>query len=225
MIFLKDIVMGTFTHNDLFWKDLKKSAEQYYPDIPFILQKDNLPIYENRKVLHDRFKETGKRFWLVLDHDVQFVNDTVIPCALETMLRNRWSVCSGWGHSILNEKPEDKNLTEKEMDWLVGFFQLIDSKYVGGIYMPKMPCDNTCEDLAYSLEIKSKGFKMGSCKDYFYHKDAHEKEIIYSLSEEEKNKRYNDFTKNHAFLSNYYGISFYRKAYTQTYTANFNKTI
>jgi hypothetical protein len=168
----KDLVMGTFTHRNTKFPLLLESVKKYYPDLLFILQYDDKLISPNMEALRQKFISTGKRYWLFLDDDIQFMNSSLIPKALETLISNDFAgVCC---HECINERWDNKpydvsRLSVSEMNWMIGYFMLVDSKKVGHISCDRQTPDRSSMDMHYSLDIKLEGYKLGLTPDYLYH--------------------------------------------------------
>jgi len=85
LVLEQDVIMGTFTHREKYLPSLCKSIREHLPHISFMLQVANLPINQNFNALREKFKQSGKRFWLFLDDDIQFLFPDTIKIALETI--------------------------------------------------------------------------------------------------------------------------------------------
>jgi hypothetical protein len=166
----KDVVMGTFTHRETYLPQLCESIRTYLPHIPFIVQLDNQPINKNFNMLRDKFVDTKYRYWLFLDDDIRFVRSDTVKVALEALIRNHYALMGVY--STFNEKfsCDTGTLTEREMGWVPGYFQLVDSRVVGDVKADmNLPDGNTGIDTSYCVQVKQKGYKIGIAKSYVYH--------------------------------------------------------
>jgi SAM-dependent methyltransferase len=166
----KDVVMGTFTHRETYLPSLCKSIRKNLPHITFVLQLADLPINANFNALREKFIQTGKRFWLFLDDDIEFLFPNTVEVALNTMIKNKWAMVNSYS-TYDNKCNIDPNiLQEKEIPWAAGYFQLIDSALVGNIKADEyLPDPNTSIDTTYCCQIKQTGFKIGIAPTYVYH--------------------------------------------------------
>jgi hypothetical protein len=166
----KDVVMGTFTHRETYLPGLCESIREHLPHILFVLQLANQPINVNFNALREKFIQTGKRFWLFLDDDIKFLFPDTIRVALETMLRNRYAMVGVYSTFDPEFVCNPKELNEREVNWLPGYFQLVDSSLVGHIQADMdLPDGNTAIDTSYSVRIKQNGNKIGMAPTYVYH--------------------------------------------------------
>jgi len=166
----KDVVMGTFTHNDEYYPTLMDSVKKYCPNILFILQYTNLPINQNFEELRRKFKETGKRYWLFLDHDIRFMAPDTIQIALKTMIRGHYACVGVYSTYYVDYVPKQEELVERETGWIPGYFQLVDSHKVGHIGADlELPCPNTAIDTSYCVSIRKEGYKIGLAPTYMHH--------------------------------------------------------
>lgn len=166
----KDVVMGTFTHRETHLPALIKSVRKNLPHITFMLQVADLPIVHNFNALREKFKESGKRFWLFLDDDIEFLFPDTIQVALETMIRNKYAVVGVYSTFDPECRPDPKTLTEREVHWVPGYFQLVDSQLVGYVKGDeKLPDPNTAIDTSYCVRIKQEGYRIGIAPTYVHH--------------------------------------------------------
>ena len=162
--------MGTFTNRETYLPSLCKSIRENIPHIPFMLQLDNLPINKNFNALREKFQQTGKRFWLFLDDDIQFLFPNTIQIALETMIKNKYAMVGIYSSFDPEFSCDPSTLVEKEMHWMPGYFQLVDSHLIGHIKADEnLPDGNTSIDTSYSVMIKQEGYKIGIAPTYVLH--------------------------------------------------------
>jgi len=171
----QDVVIGCFTHRDTYIKTLEESLHKFLPEIPYIRVLNDAPINVNMELLRQKFIESGKRFWVFLDDDIQFLNSDIVKNALETLVSGKYA-----GVSVYNTptpaylsapyNPNDGRLKRERLSWMTGYFMMVDSWRVGHI-MPDFtsPAPNTSVDVDYSLEIRKAGFDMAISHDYVYH--------------------------------------------------------
>jgi predicted O-methyltransferase YrrM len=171
-VLMDDLVVGTFTHRLSKVPLLLESLKKHYPNVLFILQYDDKGIAENMEALRQKFIQSGKRYWLFLDDDVQFANSTLIPKALETLVAGNYGgvCCRECISPKWLERPYDtSNLKVVDMHWMIGYFMLVDSKKVGHIPCDRKTPEGGSMDIHYSLDIKMQGYKLALTTDYLYH--------------------------------------------------------
>ena len=165
-----NLVMGTFTHRTQYLPDLCSSVKQFYPQIPFIVHYEKQELNKNFEALRLKFKKSGKRFWLFLDDDTRFVNDTVIETSLEFLLRKGYGMVGCYSTYFPNYVATKQDLVEEEVGWVPGYFQLVDSKLVGDLEGDlNLPYSNFHTDIDYCLGVHAKGYKIGITADYVWH--------------------------------------------------------
>jgi hypothetical protein len=167
---LQDLVIGTFTNSREYLPRLEASIKKFYPDIPYILQFADAPINRNFEDLRQKFIQSGKRYWLFLDHDIQFTSSDTIRLALETMIRKRFALVGVYSTYVLGYQARPEELAEKEVGWMPGYFQLVDSRRVGHIGADlQLPFPNQSIDTSYCVSIQAEGYKIGIAPSYVYH--------------------------------------------------------
>jgi SAM-dependent methyltransferase len=170
IILEKDLVMGTFTHRETYLPNLCASIRNNLPNILFIPHLDNLPINKNFNALREKFIRTGKRFWLFLDDDIQFLFPNTIEVALKTLISNKYALVGVYSTFIPDLFFNRQDLKEKETNWVPGYFQLVDSSLIGHIKADEdLPDPNTSIDTSYCVQIKQEGYKIGIAPTYVYH--------------------------------------------------------
>ena len=170
LVFEQDIIMGTFTHRTTYLPNLLDSVKKFLPQIPFIVQVADLPINANFEELRKKFSITDKRFWLFLDDDIQFLDNEIINIAIKQLITNKWAMIGAYSTFNPNYKLDSEPLECKEISWMPGYFQLIDSEKIGHIQPDlNLPDPNTSIDTSYSVEIQSQGHKIGICSGIVYH--------------------------------------------------------
>jgi len=171
----QDVVMGVFTHRTTYLPKLWESINKHLPQIPFITKHHYGKINEGMASLRHEFIKSGKRFWIFLDDDIIFLNSDIVNNAVRNMVANKYAamnVYSTFSPACFNAPYEriSYGLEVKETPWAVGYFILVDSTLVGDIVPDLMlPDGNTSVDTSYSVEIKSKGYKIGLSSDMVYH--------------------------------------------------------
>ncbi len=169
MIFEQNVVIGTFTNVKEFIPELIDSVAKNFPNIPFIVHLDNQPINKNMEALRQKFLATNKRYWIFLDHDIKFIYPDTIKVTLETMLKGRFTLVGVYSTFDSEYKSLD-GLEMKEVGWVPGYFQMVDSKMVGHV-LPDLNLPDGCTgiDTNYCVAIKSLGHKIGLAPTLVYH--------------------------------------------------------
>jgi hypothetical protein len=169
VILEQDVILGTFTHRTDYLPGLLQSVKENFPDIPFIVQLVNLPINKNMEELRKKFSGSKKRYWVFLDDDIKFLHPDTIKIALQFMIKNRWGLTGIYSTFDPNYQ-NDVELVEKEVGWIPGYFQMVDSFLFGNVQPDlDLPDPNTAIDTSYCCSIKSKGGKIGIAPTVLYH--------------------------------------------------------
>jgi hypothetical protein len=169
-----DCVLGSFSNTRLYIDKLKESASRFFPDIRFITYIGDGPVNVNMGHLREEFLKTQKRFWVYLDHDVLFLNQTIIRDALTTLVSNKGiglvTVYSSHNPKYMVQPYNTDGLMEGTVPWSIGYFLMIDSARVGHI-VPDMslPSPNYAIDVSFSLEVRKAGYDIGISPNYVYH--------------------------------------------------------
>lgn len=165
-----DVVIGTFTNSDEYYPSLLSSVRTFLPNVEFILHLDNKPINQNFEELRKKFLATGKRYWVFLDHDIRFLDSEIITTALSALIRNKWALVGVYSTYYPEYIAKKEELVEKEVGWVPGYFQMVDSRYVGNVSADlSLPHPNTAIDTSYCVSIRSLGYKIGIASAYVWH--------------------------------------------------------
>jgi hypothetical protein len=171
----QNCVAGVYTHRTIYLPKLWESAHKYIPEIQFITHINHNTINYNMSLLLDDFRKSGKRYWLILDDDVVILNSDIVRNALQTLVDGDYGAVSIY--SVMDDEflslpysPENLGLEKRQLNWMAGYFMLVDSSKVGDI-QPDMalPFPWFTVDISYSLSIRSKGFDIGVSPDYIFH--------------------------------------------------------
>jgi predicted SAM-dependent methyltransferase len=174
----QDAVMGVFTHRTTYLPALLDSVRKHLPHLPMIVQVADLPINANMERLRLAFRASGKRYWIYLDDDIQFLNSSIIHDAISDVIAHGWAACGV--HSTFDpqalERPYKDTLAlmqqpaRREAKWATGYFILVDSKLVGDIQPDlNLPHPNTSVDTSYSVRIRAAGYTIGISPNVVYH--------------------------------------------------------
>ena len=196
----QDVVLGSFTNSTLYIGKLKESIDKFFPHIPFIIYMGEGPVNLNMGYLREEFLKTDKRYFCYLDHDIQFLNPTIIRDALITLVSNKGvglvTVYSSHEPKYLELPYDTKGLTEAIIPWSIGYFLMIDRTRVGHI-IPDMelPNPNYAVDVAFSVEIHKAGYDIAINPNYVYHLNKGQKhdEHTTRITDEYFVKKYGQF--------------------------------
>ena len=174
-VFESQAVMGTFTHRTEYLPGLWASAARHLPGVPFVTRIQDKPINVGMSLLRRDFLTSGKRYWIFLDDDIQFVGPGIVDRAIRNLAHGyaAMSVYSAFDPEALS-LPYDPSrypgVVARETRWATGYFILVDSHRVGHI-LPDMdlPDGNTSVDTSYSVAIRAEGHRIGIAPDYVYH--------------------------------------------------------
>ena len=166
---LNNLIVGTFTHRTTYLPRLLSSFSKFYSEVPFIVHLDKKPIVFNFEALRQKFISTGKRYWLFLDDDIEFIEEGTLEKALITL--NKLDCAMVTCYSTFDPDYKfDVNLKEDEIGWAIGYFQLVDSRLVGHITGDlELPFPNSSVDTSYSIAIRAQGYKIGIAPTVVYH--------------------------------------------------------
>lgn len=175
-IFEQQTVMGTFTHRTDYLPGLWASAAKHLPGVEFSTRIQHRSINEGMALLRRNFIASGKRYWVFLDDDIQFLAPGIVDRAIRHLIAGGYSamsVYSKFEQEALSEAydPARYGLTEaRETAWATGYFILVDSHRVGHIEPDlNLPDGNTSVDTSYSVAMRAEGHKIGLSPDYVYH--------------------------------------------------------
>jgi glycosyltransferase involved in cell wall biosynthesis len=169
----QDVVIGTFTNKSTQITKLWESAHKHVPNVKFITRFHRGGINAGMSLLREDFLATGKRYWVFLDDDIQFLNPDIINNALRTLISGKYgavSVYSTFDTESLTKPYDASKLVAREARWATGYFIMVDSHKVGQV-LPDMnlPDANTSIDTSYSVSIRAAGYNIGISPDYVYH--------------------------------------------------------
>lgn len=169
----QECVMGTFTHRTTYLPALLDSVKRHLPHIEFIVKVNNAPINVNMELLRRDFAASGKRYWLFLDDDIQFLHDGVVHDAIAAMIANKWACChmySTFDPDWIKGGYRVSDLPLRPVKWATGYFILVDSHLVGDIVPDQgLPDGNTSVDTSYSVAIRARGYEIGIVPHVVYH--------------------------------------------------------
>ena len=177
-VFEQDCVMGVFTHRTTYLPALLDSVRRHLPQISFQVKIQDKPINANMEALRQDFLATGKRYWLFLDDDIQFLNGSIVHDAIFDMVKHGWacaSVYSDFNQACLTRPYADELKlipapAVREAAWATGYFILVDSYKVGHIKPDlDLPEPNTSVDTSYSVAIRQAGYRIGFSGNVVYH--------------------------------------------------------
>lgn len=166
-------VLGTFTNMPQYLPGLLGSVNKFLSQYPFRLVVHDAGIAENMERLRQEFLASGARWWVFVDHDIQFLSSDIIENAITTAEANGWALTgcnSTYDVSAMSKPyPEMRNPWSAEVSWTPGYFMLVDSSKIGHIAPETGLPGNTCIDVAYCAAIRSGGHKIGVVGETVYH--------------------------------------------------------
>lgn len=202
----QDVVMGTFTHRTTYLPGLLDSVKRFCPEIPFIVHIADATISDNFEALRKKFLATGKRFWLFLDDDIEFVEPGTVEKAIARMIAGHYAMTGVYMSRVRGFEPAKEDMPEKDVSWLPGYFQLVDSRLVGDIGVEvNLPYPNTGVDFTYAVAIRRRGHKIGIAGSHVYH--TYKPGVICNQVEDEATKSYFVGLYGHAFFKELCGLN------------------
>jgi hypothetical protein len=86
------------------------------------------------------------------------------------MIRSKYAMVGVYSTFDSNFSCDPSTLTEHEVNWMPGYFQLVDSSLVGDIRADEnLPDGNTSIDTSYCVRIKQRGYRIGIAPSYVLH--------------------------------------------------------
>jgi hypothetical protein len=165
----QDLIAGTFTHRTKYLPALLESWKRHCQDVPFIVQIADKPILDNFMELREKFRSTGKRFWLFMDDDIEFVADDTLTVALATLVQTGAGMVGAYSTFKRGYVP-DVPLPLQQITWMPGYFQLVDAWKVGDVTPDlDLPDHNTSIDTTYSVRILGSGNRIYMAPTFVYH--------------------------------------------------------
>ena len=203
---INNLIAGVYTNSDKYMARFTKNWQENYGNLPLIYDVQEGKINENMERLRHRFIESGKRYWLFLDHDILFYDNQVIETALKTMQENDLALCSVYqttDKSLFN-KLDTRNLSFVHITWVAGYFMLVDSEKIGLLpFDINLPTSHgNLADIEYSMNVIINNEMIGIAPSMIYHEDGGYSDGIekgFSITKEneaEINKRAKEFLKN-----------------------------
>ena len=168
----KDCVIGVFSHHTKYLPALWASANKFLPHIKFMTRIRKDYINANMNQMRTDFMESGKRYQIYLDHDIQFLNSTIIRDALTTMVNNKAACITTYmtyNPDALTREYKTDGLTSHWQPWCVGYFTGIDTKLINPIPDLQLAHPNTAIDISTSMTIRKAGYDIFVDKNYVYH--------------------------------------------------------
>lgn len=175
-----NLIIGVYTHRVKYLPILLESIKTYYPNLPIIVQIADRDITDNFNVLLDQLGKTKYKYWLIIDDDIEFLNDTCIPDALNYSIENNTSLTTV--HQVHDYSYNIKNLASNDnisFGW--GYFMLVDST----IFKNDIPVIDSLIydgkniahlDIIFSYLIQELGGKIGLAPTYLKHECHYSKD-------------------------------------------------
>lgn len=197
---MEDVIIGTFTNDaTTYLPALLDSIKRFLPGYALRLVVCDDTIARNWEALRQEFLKSGARWWLFLDHDVQFLSPDAVSLAIKAAEDNDWAITGANATSdagALSAPYADLsvNLWAGERDWLPGFFMLVDSSKVSGVVPDQDIPGNYCGDVAYCAAVRQLGHRLGIAPVLLFHPDKGHRELpLYAESREFLKKKYGDY--------------------------------
>jgi SAM-dependent methyltransferase len=195
----QDVALGTFTNRTTYLPALLSSCQKHLPHLPLQLVMADAQINVNMEALRQRFMASGKRYWVFLDDDIQFLNGSIVHDAIFDLVQNKWAACgvySTFDPDWLKKPYTAQGLVTRKTTWITGYFILVDSWKVGDVQPDlHLPDGNTAVDTSYSAEIIARGFDVGLSANLVYHqkKDVWAQRDIIDVTNEYLRNRFGSF--------------------------------
>jgi hypothetical protein len=122
------------------------------------------------EALRQKFIASGKRYWIFLDDDIVFLENNTIDLALELLVSQKFGMVGIYSTYDPNYVLGSDQLKAQSVNWIPGYFQLVDSRRVGHISPAlDLPAPNTGIDTNYSVSIRTAGFSLGIAPSVCFH--------------------------------------------------------
>lgn len=175
-VFEQQAVIGTFTHRCEYVPALWQSADRYLPGVPFMTRIQHRSIREGMELLRRDFIASGRRYWIFLDDDIQFLAPGIVDRAIRQMIAGGYAAMSVYSmfetEALTTPYAPERypQVVARETRWATGYFILVDSQRVGHILPDAgLPDGNTSVDTSYSVAMRAEGHKIGLSPNYVYH--------------------------------------------------------
>ena len=173
---INNLVAGVYTNTDKYKTQFTENWKIHYDNLPLIYDINKGKINENMEHLRHRFIESGKRYWLFMDHDISFNDNQVIEIALKTMKEKDLALCSVYQtpDKKIIKKTDQGNLKFAFITWSAGYFMLIDSEKVGLLpFDMNLPTTHgSMCDLAFSMNVIVNNGLIGIAPALILHKEG-----------------------------------------------------
>jgi len=177
---MDNIIIGVYTHRVKYLPILLESIKTYYPNLPIIVQIANKDITDNFNLLLDQLGKTKYKYWLIIDDDVEFLNDSCISDALNYAIENNTSLTTV--HQVDKYIYGENNLpSNNNISYSWGYFMLVDST----IFKNEIPVIDSLIydgkniahlDIIFSYLIQELGGKIGIAPNYLKHECHYSKD-------------------------------------------------
>jgi len=168
-------VLGVFTHRTKYLPAYLESVRDHLPHIPLIVKMRNGKIQENWDALRLDMLSTDKRYLVFTDDDIKFLDSTIIHDCVAMMIDQKLGACGVYSfYDAANEIVQANwiKITPRKVNWLPGYFIMIDREKVGDIQPDQnLPWDNF-GDAVYCREIAARGYEIGLCPHIVQHEPA-----------------------------------------------------
>jgi len=171
----EDVAIGSFTNRTDYIPTLWQSANKYLPHIPFVSRINRDNIVKNMTLLRQDFIKTGKRFWVYLDDDIQFLNSDIIKNALIELVAQKYTIMGVYSTGnpdfiTLPYSPAERGMIVRDHTYAVGYFIMVDSAKISYILPDiNLPDPNLAIDADFNVTARKHGFAIGISSDYIYH--------------------------------------------------------
>ena len=203
---INNLAVGVYTNTDKYMSRFIKNWNKYYANVPLIYSVKDQKINENMESLRKEFIETGKRYWLFLDHDILFFENDIIETSLKYMIEKDCQLISCYETHDINiaKKNLIHNLNFTYLTWIKGYFMMVDSeKCLLTPFDLNIPTTSgNLADLTYCMDnIVQNNVLIGIAPVMIYHeKDGYsqlpKKFVINNENSEIVNKNVNEYLHN-----------------------------
>lgn len=169
-----NIVIGTFTNDAKTYLPALLDSLKRLPGYPLRLVIQDDTIARNMEALRQEFIRSGARWWVFLDHDIQFLDAQTVATAIRAAEEHGWAITGV--HATYDpvdmQKPYAqlaRGLVAAEQAWLPGYFMLVDSHKIGNIVPDQDIPGNCCVDVAYCAAVRRAGYTLGIAPALVYH--------------------------------------------------------
>ena len=156
----EDVMIIVTTHQEYMLPTLLRSLSQVPHQKVINIAQNKLGT--NFKYVFDVAKNSGKRYVVTMDDDIELIDSDTIDRCIEVMEDKNWAMCSTYETYNKEFDPSKHALEPIERKWLPGYLIVIDMQKMSGYIVDSSLNDNEDHiDIDMSMYAHSLGYRMG----------------------------------------------------------------